>query len=188
MNTADILHDTAMDYYDLGKIAKAKGKHSVYMDYLHKAYILGKEAAIKKQQDVEDQFWKYVYLRSAAWLAIDCQKWAVATQLAKFGLQGTPPITEKKQFEEILKKAHPKTPQTKLLDKDIKPFIGVLTSADMTNSFIIINGGQPTALKIRVPANKVDELVRLFWGNTIEGNGILMENGELELREIQKAA
>lgn len=55
MNVADILHDTAMEYYDLGKIAKIKGNHSVYLDYLHKAYIISKEAAIKKQQDVEDQ-------------------------------------------------------------------------------------------------------------------------------------
>ena len=110
MTAADILHDSAMDYYDLGKIAKAKGKISVYQDYLNRAYILSKEAAIKKQQDTEDKFWKYIYLRNAAWLAVDCKKWEEAQRLAEFGLQGSPSPTEEKQFKEILQKIKPHIP------------------------------------------------------------------------------
>jgi len=38
MNTAKILHNTAMEFYDLAKIAKAKGKVLAHDDYLQKAY------------------------------------------------------------------------------------------------------------------------------------------------------
>lgn len=190
-NIADILHDTAMEYYDLGKIAKAKGKLSVYEDYLHRAYALDKEAAIKQQHNKEDTFWKYVYLRSASWLAVDCKKWEEAKNLAEFGLQGTPPPTEKKQFQEILqivyKNTGSKTSKTKQ-DSKIQQFIGVLTSVDSSNSFIIVNGGQPSALKIWVKTRNIDDLVKMFWGEPIFGSGILKESGELELAHIQKAA
>ena len=189
MKTADVLYDTAMDYYDLGKIAKAKGKSIVYNDYLHKAYILSREAAIKKQQDVDDELWKYVYLRSAAWLAIDCNKWEEAEKLALFGLQGNPPSTEIKQFKEILEKIKSK----KIIKKTNKKrntfsFIGMLTSVDAAKSYIIINGNKPNALKLWVSAQEVDDLVKLYWGETVEGIGVTKESGKIELKHIQKAA
>ena len=63
MNTAQFLHDAAMEFYDLARIAKAKGKPDAHDDYLRKAYTLDKEAALKKQSDTEDGFWKHVYAR-----------------------------------------------------------------------------------------------------------------------------
>lgn len=188
MNTADVLHDTAMNYYDLGKIAKAKGKPAVYQDYLSKAFVLDKEAAIKKYQEGADVFWKYVYLRSAAWLAIDCEKWADAEILATLGLQGKPPITEATQFESILKQVKEHQRATNTIQTNQQQFIGVFTSADVANSFIIINGGQPSALKILVSSEKVDELVKLFWGTTVEVSGEVKKDGHLVLEHIRKAA
>lgn len=191
MNTADVLHDTAMNYYDLGKIAKAKGKPEVYQDYLSKAFVLDKEAAIKKYQEGADFFWKYVYLRSAAWLAIDCEKWEDAEILATLGLQGKPPTTEATQFKNILKqvKEHKiTTKSTKKIKSNWQQIIGVFTSADVANAYIIINGGQPSALKISVSSEKVDELVKLFWGTTVEVSGEVKKDGHLILEHIRKAA
>ena len=189
MKTADVLYDIAMDYYDLGKIAKAKGKLTVYKDYLNKAFILSKEAAIKKQQDVEEELWKYVYLRSAAWLAIDCEKWKEAEILALFGLQGTPPPTEANQFKEILKKLGKKrTKQSFKENKKAFSFIGILTSVDIAKSYIVINGNKPTELKIWVTSQDVNDLVKLYWGEAIEGIGIPRKTGGIELQHIQKAA
>lgn len=191
MNAADILHDTAMNYYDLGKIAKAKGNPEVYQDYLSKAFVLDKEAAIKKYQEGTDVFWKYVYLRSAAWLAIDCQKWEDAEILATLGLHGKPPLTEKKQFEEILKTIKDKRKASKTPKKvkaNWQEVVGIFTSADAANSFIIINGGQPSAMKIFVSSEKVDELVKLFWGTTVEVSGEVKKDGHLVLEKIRKAA
>lgn len=189
MKTADVLYDTAMDYYDLGKIAKAKGKLSIYHDYLNKAYILSKEAAIKKQQEKENTLWKYVYLRSAAWLALDCKKWKEAEKLALFGLQGTPPPTEANQFKEILKKiGKKKTKQSVKENKETRSFMGILTSADIAKSYIVINGDKPTELKIWVTSQDVNDLVKLYWGEAIEGVGIPRKTGGIELQHIQKAA
>ncbi len=189
MKTADVLYDTAMDYYDLGKIAKAKGKSKVYQDYLNKAYILSKEAAIKKQDDKDDQIWKYVYLRSAAWLAIDCQKMEEAEKLAFFGLQGQPPMTEINQFKEILKIIDKqKVKKEEQTTTNVLSFFGVLTSVDKADSYIIINGDKPSKLKIWVPTQEVDDLVKLYWGMAIEGTGILKKSGKVELKHIQKAA
>ena len=190
MNTADILHDTAMEYYDLGKIAKIKGEEDVYTDYLQKAYLLNKEAALQKQLDAEDTFWKYVYLRSAAWLAIDCEKWIEAQTLATIGLQGTPPPTEKVQLEAILEKVTANLPaKTQVaLAPNAQPFLGILTSVDSVNACIVINGGTANALKMKVATDQVDELVKLFWGKIVEGIGIVLENGELGLQQIQRAA
>ena len=191
MNTADILHDTAMDYYDLGKIAKAKGKNKVYEDYINKAFVLDKEAAIKKYQDVKDDFWKYVYLRSAAWLALDCGKLMEAEKLAEFGLQGNPPETEMTQFLEILKKVKSKNKSSTINENqhnDLLRTIGILTSADTLASFIVINGGQPSPLKISVPSGEVDNLVKMYWGKTVEISGVVRKDGKLELKHIKKAA
>ena len=132
-----------------------------------------------------------MYLRSAAWLAIDCKKWEAAAKLARFGLQGSPPPTEKAQFEEILQKVqhHIATQQEeKSKDSRTKSFMGILTAADISNAYIIINGGQENALKISVPVSDLEELVKFFWGSAVEGTSIVMENGELRLIEIQKAA
>jgi len=189
MKTADVLYDTAMDYYDLGKIAKAKGKIIVYKDYLHKAFILSKEAAIKKQQDSADELWKFVYLRSAAWLAIDCEKWEEAEKLALFGIQGDPPLTELKQFKEILKKINSKkTKKNSQKPINTLSFIGILTSVDAAKSYIIINGNKPNELKLWVSTQEVNDLVKLYWGETVEGIGVTKESGKIELKHIQKAA
>jgi len=66
--------------------------------------------------------------------------------------------------------------------------MGILTAADISNAYIIINGGQENALKISVPVSDLEELVKFFWGSAVEGTSIVMENGELRLIEIQKAA
>ena len=43
-------------------------------------------------------------------------------------------------------------------------------------------------LKIWVSAQEVNDLVKLYWGETVEGTGVPKKSGEIELKYIQKAA
>ena len=124
-------------------------------------------------------------------MAIDCEKWQDAEILATLGMQGNPPPAEAMQFTSILKQIEEHRTTTKIAKKAKENWlkvIGVFTSADVANAFIIINGGQPSALKILVSSEKVDELVKLFWGTTVEVSGEVKKNGHLVLDKIRKAA
>ncbi len=46
MDSVKIIHEAAMDYYDLAKRAKSKGDNIGWKEYIEKAYVLEKEAAL----------------------------------------------------------------------------------------------------------------------------------------------
>ena len=103
MNAAKILHDTAMDFYALAKIAKAKGNVQSHDEYMEKALVIEKEAALKLPDGTADDFWPYAYLRSAAWMAFHLKQFDEAKMLVQLALTGQPSPFEKERLDEIIK-------------------------------------------------------------------------------------
>lgn len=71
MNTATMLHRTAMEFYDLASIYKAKGQKENFEDYRTRAWLLEKEAALQMLAEPEDFTFKYLIIRSAGQLGYD---------------------------------------------------------------------------------------------------------------------
>jgi hypothetical protein len=190
MNTAQFLHDAAMEFYDLARIAKAKGKPDVYDDYLRKAYTLDKEAALKKQSDLEDRFWKHVYARSAGWLAFQLGNFEEARLFAAIGLAGKPPAHEKTQLQELVKML-PEKPLPKVADfpTDSVFISGILASANLDEGEIKIReNGKKKYRTISVPKDFIQNIGRFYLGEMVEIEASPLENNQSTLRQIRRAA
>jgi len=190
MTTAAIFHDAAMEYYDLGKIAKAKENTDIYKDYLQKAYVLSKEAALKGQADITDTFWKYVYTRSAAYLAMECGKLEEARKLAHIGLAGTPPEPEATQLKDALEQIESKIPD--VITSHSEPIIsvsGTLLSVDLEECLIKVRQiGTDEYHTFKVPTEYMEDVARLYLGGIVKVNLIPSDNEPFLLKNIQLAA
>ena len=114
MNIVKLLHDTALDYYDKAKLSKIKGDQKAYYDGVKKAFLLEKEAALKMPIEEANNYWQYMLIRSAAWLAFHCKEYEQALQLANWGLTaGEPPAYEKAHLDHLLQETIQKISLTK---------------------------------------------------------------------------
>ena len=101
MNAAKILHETAMGFYDMAKISKAKGNLQTHREYMEKALIIEKEGALKLPEPDAGAFWPYAYLPSAAWMAFHIEKFEEARVLVQLALIGNPTPYERERLREI---------------------------------------------------------------------------------------
>ncbi len=138
MTTAKILHDTAMDFYDMAKIAKAKGQNDSHDEYMKKALVIEKEAALKLPEDQAEGFWPYAYLRTAAWMALHLKQFDEAKLLVQLALMGQPSALEQDRLEEVLKviRARKGDSSSKISDGNI--LTGFLISVDLSQRQIIV--------------------------------------------------
>ena len=60
-----------------------------------------------------------------------------------------------------------------------------MISVDKPNSILTLNGDEPPALKIKAPADEMDELVKMYWGNDWSEWGF-GKDGLLELKGLQR--
>lgn len=135
MNSVRTLHSAAMEYFDLGKIARAKGHADTYEDYIEKAYVIAMEAALRSQIEfAEGNPLKAIYLRSVGWLAHDAGHFEQARLWAEIALQNVPNDYEKESLERLLKKI-----KNKINAPVIKSsLLGVLISIDVEQNKIFI--------------------------------------------------
>ena len=140
MNAAKILHDTAMDFYDMAKIAKAKGNLQSHQEYMQKALVIEKEAALKLPDPDEDTFWPYAYLRSAAWMAFHLEKFEEARVLVQLALAGQPSPFERERLQEIIAALDSAMVETNeapgLIDR--QTITGFLISIDLSERRLIV--------------------------------------------------
>lgn len=191
MNISKILHDSATQYFDMAKIAKIKsGDIKTHDEYLNRAYFLEKEAALKMESNDENNYWQYMLIRSAAWLAFKCKKYEDALNLAKWGLHSNPPEYERQKLEELWKelKKHlskmPKMPDTKTR------FYGILSSADIDDGKIKIrkeeNGREE--YQIIFVSKDLIQKVGSYLGIAVEVDTQENEKGVFVLQNIKPAA
>lgn len=187
MKTADVLHETAMDLYDLGRVYRSKGDAQAYNNNLKKAFLIEKEAAFLSLADEEDSFWKYVYVRTAAELAIKCEKLQEAQGFLEIGLAGTPPTAEKVQLEDTLERVINKI---KLEEKNEdapaahQQIFGVISAIFIEQKSIQVRQiGRKEVISISIIDEDVNNIARFFTGKLVQ----IKTESEV-LKQIQFAA
>ena len=190
MNTATLLHRTAMEFYDLAGIYQAKGKPTFFDDYRQRAWLLEKEAAMQMLSEIEDYTFKYVVIHSAASLGFDLKYFEEAKHLLELGLMGNPEPFEKQKMEELLAK----------ISKGIKPkaaipqsneltVSGTLTLADIEKKEIKIREkGKQKLRAISVSAEMIKQVIRFYLGELVDVQLDKNEAGGFALKHISKAA
>lgn len=191
MDSVKIIHEAAMEYYDLARRAKSKGDTETWKDYITKAYVLEKEAALTMPEQPKNYMWRYILLRSAAWLAYQSGAYKEAVSLAQLGLAGKPPSIEKNKLTQLLTKIRQKTNYqiNSLQEKNQTQISGLLSSVDLLKGNIHISQpgtGQQTYIK--VANEKIREIARLFIGDLVQI--LIKENieGVKYLEDIKRAA
>lgn len=112
MTDSQELHEQAMELAEQADRERLVGNTSTYQSLLGRAYSLEKKAALllRSEEDLEPT--RSILLRSAASLAIECEKTREAEQLVAIALSGNPPeevaddlrdIAGKLRFEQKLK-------------------------------------------------------------------------------------
>ncbi len=169
MDKAQILHRAAMDFYDIGRVARAKGKQEIFDEYLPIAFVLDKEAAYLMQAHSGDSLWKYSYARSAAWIAIECGLYEEAKKLAQLGLSTPPPDHEKYELEKALKVADEKLINSYKAENNDFQFKGTLTAINVDEGQILIRENGNKEYKVIVLPNNYDyHFIGAFIGRFVE--------------------
>lgn len=65
---------------------------------------------------------------------------------------------------------------------------GFLISANIPKSQIEIQKDETSSIIIQVPLGKINDIVRMYWGQAVEIYGVQQQNGVFEMREIRRAA
>jgi len=187
MNSVRTLHSAAMEYFDLGKIAKAKGHTDTYADYVEKAYVIAMEAALRSQIEfAKDEPLKAIYLRSVSWLAHDSGHFEQARLWAEIALQNVPNDYEKASLERLLEKVkNKKTPPAAK-----SSLLGVLISVDMEQNRIYLRNYKNAASQTLIlPNSFFQRIIPFFVGQVVEVDYALTNDKEdFVLQDIRLAA
>src|SRR5690606_13992733 len=99
MNVVTVLHNKAMELADEALLAKMEGNMEASTALFEKAFDLEKEAVISVRDDQKESDSRYILIRSAAALALNCGKYAEAKALIDLGLAGNPPAFITKELK-----------------------------------------------------------------------------------------
>ncbi len=188
MNTAKILHDQAMEYYDLARIAKIKGNQRTHDSYMQKALIMEKEAAFKLPKKRTGSFWPYAYFRSAAWMSFHLNQFKEAVTLVQFALTGNPSSFEKERLNEVLEAVKKKDANALLINttKGNQMFSGFLVSIDLTEKKAVLQINEKPEYQHFSFLDEL-ELTPLFLGQLVVVHA-KKKNKENIIQEIKLAA
>ena len=109
MNQLAALHDIAMEFVDEAFFAQKRGDETTAQLFYQKAYNLERTYALSIPKEESHQLSRSVFLRSAATLALDCQKPSEANELAQLALQDNPHPAIVPELQEVLAKAEQAT-------------------------------------------------------------------------------
>jgi len=178
----------AMNLSHEAKMSKTKGNESAYVEQMTKAFFLEKEAALKVYDDTT--IWKHALIRSAGWLAFKSGLFSDALDLVQFGKKGNPPQYLEYELSELEQAITQKMGQAinKLSEKNLSQIFGFLISANIPKSQIEIQKDENSSIAIQVSADKINDIVRMYWGQAVEIQGIEQQNGIFEMKAIKRAA
>ena len=181
----EALHDIAMEFAEEANFAHKRGEAQTAKLFYQKAFNLEKTYALSIPTKPAYLLSRAVFLRSAAYLALNSGYLKEAANLAKLGLDKTPHPDFIAEFEAIIKKA--KSPRTEAT-KEIT-IRGILTFADLTNKQIKIKDLASEELyTIHVSNISLEELVMSFWAKAVYIKGVTDKKGVIQLAEIKRAA
>ncbi len=185
-----VLHDTAMEFNDLGKLAGISGEASKQSNYFKIAYLLEKEAALRYYAQKDNTLWRFGLLRSAGWLAVKNGAYEEAQHLALLGLTGKIDSHSKEELETLME-----TIQQEIKTKDKEksttstPIYGTLSSADADQNLIKVReDGAQKYYEITVPKHLIFDIIKAYFGEVVEIQATRNEQGAFILNKIKKAA
>lgn len=190
MNNYEIsnrMHEFAMELADLADIAKIRGKQDLYKKNLEQAYVLEREAAMRLRDAPNDFEWKYLYLKSAGWLAYQLGKYHEALVLVDLGLKSNPTgiaLHQLQELQQTLQQQLSKKEDTAYKNKNL---VGFLASADVEQEQIKVKGSNEKYLTIKTTKERIQNIVRYLIGEKVNIDLTRHENGILTLNHIQKA-
>ena len=186
MKSAETLHNAAMEFYELGKIAKIKGRKEVHKEYLEKAYTIAIEAVLRCQTDFEatDPL-KAIYLRSISWLAYDAKKYEEAYHWANLALSIVPNAYEEASLIKLLTKLN-----TKIQVNDLKTSLrGTITSFDLDKHNISLRqNNKKDYIKIELSNSYYYNIIPFYMGKAVEVEVDSQNKNQLILKNIRLAA
>lgn len=191
-NIADKIHEVAMELADLADIARIKGKKEEQLQNLKLAYFLEKEAALRLQSEPDENEWKFLFLKSAGWLACQLGLYSEALELAELGLKGTTTGVAQHHLEElkknVLQKMTEQTTKQSFISTD-KHFYGLLASADVEQEKVKIKDKNNQQYHILIASKDlIQKTARYLIGEFVEIDTRRNEDGLLVLERIQQAA
>lgn len=101
MNLTD-LHNRAMELADLGDISKMKGASDDALRYYNDAFEVERTAANEAKKSAVGEPTESILLRSAASLALCCQRLRESEQLIALALSGEPPVEIAEELRDLL--------------------------------------------------------------------------------------
>ncbi|MGB0932032.1 MAG: hypothetical protein ACPGVB_14705 [Chitinophagales bacterium] len=104
-NQLAALHDIAMEFVDEALFAQKRGDETTAQLFYQKAYNLERRYALSIPKEESYQLSRSVFLRSAATLALDCDKLSEANELANLALEDNPHPAIVPELEEVVAKA-----------------------------------------------------------------------------------
>ena len=166
MNSVSTLHSAAMEYYDLGKIAKAKGNQETYSDYVNKAYVIAMEAALRSQIELSDADpLKAIYLRSVSWLAYDTGNFLEAKLRAEIALSIAPNNYERDSLSRLLIKVDQNISKQDSTTK----LLGQIISFNFENNQIVIKNITNSNMSvIQLPNAFFQKIIPFYIGKLVE--------------------
>ncbi len=176
-----VLHDKAMEFVDEAQLAKMEGNIEAYEAFLEKAFMLEKEAALKTPTGDETKLTRYLYLRSAAYLAFDTGRSLDAIQLTLMGLSGAPPAYVAQQLKDLKAKLQLKNTPFQL--------VGLFIQADAKDNMItVVDESSQQIYLIQVPNEKIRDVVRNYWSARVAIQAKMTSKGSILLEKISAAA
>ena len=104
MQTIEAVHSHAMEYVDKAQAAKGRGDSAAMNQNFMEAFRLEKQAAEAMIPYLDVEPTRSILLRSAAALALECQRDEEAERLACLGLSGKPPLEIRAELRDVLMK------------------------------------------------------------------------------------
>jgi len=185
MNMITVLHNKAMEFADEALLARMEGNEQASGAFFAKAFELEKEAALALRDGLDKKGSRYILLRSAASLAMQCGRVEEAKKLIDQALVGSPPQFILEELMELkLKLQQLGSDKSEYLE-----MIGVITSADAGNNEIKIQDAKSQHIyTISVPTNLFNDIVRSYWADLVQVKAQKIASGRIVLSQITKAA
>lgn len=185
-NELTIMHDVAMEFVDEAGFALKRGDINMAKLFYQKAYLLEQKFALAIPKDTKFQLSRSIFIRSAATLAFNSGFYKEAEKLATLGLSTSPHLAIKKELEEVLsntldvqKKKHSK----------ISHITGKIMGVDVPAKTVkLLLNNKQQYFEVVATEEKIHEIVKLFWGSSVEIEGETTEKGVFLLGKIRGIA
>lgn len=138
-----------------------------------------------------DNYWQYMLIRSAGWLAFHCKEYDQALQFAQWGLSGEPPAYEKVHLDNLWKENTQKVPDSKKEDKNDKAafeLFGFLSAADADTGDIKIRTTTKEKYQIIKTSQDIfQKTARYLIGEVVKISAMTTTDGSIIAQHIRKA-